>query len=57
MSGPSTWTNTEGYEVSTEPDRLDTADAHGLYERHGFAPPAAPDIHLFVERSPGELWP
>ena len=36
---------------------LATADAHGLYERHGFAPPAAPEIHLFIERSPDELWP
>jgi GNAT superfamily N-acetyltransferase len=36
---------------------LATADAHGLYARHGFAPPANPDIHLFIERSPAELWP
>jgi len=36
---------------------LATLDAHGLYERHGFAPPAAPQIHLFIERSPYELWP
>jgi len=36
---------------------LATADAHGLYERHGFAPPAVPHIHLFIEHSPDELWP
>ncbi len=36
---------------------LATADAHGLYERHGFAPPSVPGIHLFIERSPAELWP
>ena len=36
---------------------LATADAHGLYARHGFAPPANPDIHLFIERAPAELWP
>lgn len=35
---------------------LATADAHGLYERHGFLPPAAPQIHLFIERAPAELW-
>jgi GNAT superfamily N-acetyltransferase len=36
---------------------LATRDAHGLYERHGFAPPSTPDIHLFIEHSPAELWP
>jgi GNAT superfamily N-acetyltransferase len=36
---------------------LATADAHGLYERHGFAPPSAPQIHLFIERPASELWP
>ena len=36
---------------------LATADAHGLYARHGFRPPASPDIHLFIERAPADLWP
>ena len=36
---------------------LATADAHGLYARHGFGPPANPDVHLFIERAPGDLWP
>jgi GNAT superfamily N-acetyltransferase len=36
---------------------LATADAHGLYGRHGFKSPANPDIHMFIERSPAELWP
>jgi GNAT superfamily N-acetyltransferase len=36
---------------------LATADARGLYARHGFKPPANPDIHLFIERAPAELWP
>jgi GNAT superfamily N-acetyltransferase len=36
---------------------LATADAHGLYARHGFAPPSAPEIHMFIERPPNELWP
>jgi GNAT superfamily N-acetyltransferase len=36
---------------------LATADAHGLYARHGFIPPASPDIHLFIERAPADLWP
>jgi GNAT superfamily N-acetyltransferase len=36
---------------------LATADAHGLYARHGFRPAANPDIHLFIERAPSELWP
>ena len=36
---------------------LATADAHGLYARHGFIPPANPDIHLFIERAPADLWP
>jgi GNAT superfamily N-acetyltransferase len=36
---------------------LATADAHGLYARHGFRPPANPDIHLFIERAPVDLWP
>jgi GNAT superfamily N-acetyltransferase len=36
---------------------LATADAHGLYARHGFRPPANPDSHLFIERAPADLWP
>lgn len=36
---------------------LATADVHGLYARHGFRPPANPDIHLFIERAPADLWP
>jgi GNAT superfamily N-acetyltransferase len=36
---------------------LATADAHGLYARHGFRPSANPSIHLYVERAPAELWP
>ena len=36
---------------------LATADAHGLYARHGFRPSANPEIHLFIERAPGDLWP
>jgi GNAT superfamily N-acetyltransferase len=36
---------------------LATADAHGLYRRFGFGPPAEPEIHMFIERSPEELWP
>jgi len=34
---------------------LATADAHGLYRQFGFGPPAQPDIHMFIERSPAEL--
>jgi GNAT superfamily N-acetyltransferase len=36
---------------------LATADAHELYARYGFGPPANPDIHLFIERTPADLWP
>jgi GNAT superfamily N-acetyltransferase len=36
---------------------LATGDAHGLYRQFGFGPPAQPDIHMFIERSPAELWP
>jgi GNAT superfamily N-acetyltransferase len=36
---------------------LATADAHGLYARHGFKPTANPDIHLFIEQAPADLWP
>jgi GNAT superfamily N-acetyltransferase len=35
---------------------LATADAHDLYARHGFRPPANPGTHLFIERAPAELW-
>src|ERR1700691_1289643 len=31
---------------------LATADAHVLYRQFGFGPPAQPDIHMFIERSP-----
>jgi GNAT superfamily N-acetyltransferase len=33
---------------------LTTRDAHGLYSRFGFGPPAQPANHLFIERSPEE---
>jgi len=36
---------------------LATYDAHGLYRQFGFAAPERPDIHMFVDRSPQELWP
>jgi GNAT superfamily N-acetyltransferase len=36
---------------------LATSDAHGLYERHGFAAPSTPHIHMFIERAASELWP
>ncbi len=36
---------------------LATADAHGLYERYGFGPPAHPEWHMFIERSATDLWP
>jgi GNAT superfamily N-acetyltransferase len=36
---------------------LATGDAHALYRQFGFGPPAQPDIHMFIERSPAELWP
>ncbi len=36
---------------------LATADAHELYGRFGFAPAQRPDVHLFVDRDPRELWP
>ena len=35
---------------------LATGDAHGLYARFGFGPPAQPEVHMVVEREPGELW-
>lgn len=35
---------------------LATADAHGLYERFGFAPADDPGKHMFRDRDPGELW-
>jgi GNAT superfamily N-acetyltransferase len=36
---------------------LATADAHTLYARHGFTAPAHPEMHLFIERAPADLWP
>ncbi len=36
---------------------LATADAHGLYARFGFAPPERPELHMFRDRRPEELWP
>ncbi len=36
---------------------LTTDEAHGLYGRFGFAPPDVPEQHMFLERSPEELWP
>jgi GNAT superfamily N-acetyltransferase len=35
---------------------LATEDAHGLYRRFGFGPPAKPEIHMFIERAADELW-
>lgn len=35
---------------------LATADAHGLYRQFGFRPPERPEIHMFIERSPRQLW-
>ncbi len=35
---------------------LATADAHGLYRQFGFGPPARPEIHMFLDRRPEELW-
>jgi GNAT superfamily N-acetyltransferase len=35
---------------------LATADAHGLYARFGFGPPADPHMHMFIDRDPRELW-
>lgn len=35
---------------------LATADAHELYRRYGFGPPAHPELHMFIDRSPEELW-
>ena len=35
---------------------LATADAHELYRRFGFGPPADPDMHMFIDRDPQELW-
>jgi GNAT superfamily N-acetyltransferase len=35
---------------------LATADAHGLYGQFGFRAPEHPEIHMFIERSPGQLW-
>lgn len=35
---------------------LATADAHELYRRFGFGPPATPEIHMFIDRPASELW-
>jgi GNAT superfamily N-acetyltransferase len=35
---------------------LATRDAHGLYTRYGFAPTRWPEIHMFIDREPEELW-
>jgi GNAT superfamily N-acetyltransferase len=35
---------------------LATEDAHGLYQRFGFASAAKPEIHMFIERPADELW-
>jgi len=35
---------------------LATADAHGLYEQFGWAASSRPEVHMFIERSPAELW-
>jgi GNAT superfamily N-acetyltransferase len=36
---------------------LATADAHGLYARHGFRSSPTPETHMFLERSASQLWP
>lgn len=36
---------------------LATADAHALYARYGFAAAERPEIHMFIDRDPAELWP
>ena len=35
---------------------LATADAHGLYERFGFAATGRPEIHMVIERGPAEVY-
>jgi GNAT superfamily N-acetyltransferase len=35
---------------------LATADAHELYRRFGFAEPARPDRHMFLDRAPADLY-
>jgi len=35
---------------------LATKDAHGLYARYGFAPTQWPEIHMFIDREPEDLW-
>jgi GNAT superfamily N-acetyltransferase len=35
---------------------LATADAHELYRRFGFAEPARPDRHMFLDRAPVDLY-
>jgi GNAT superfamily N-acetyltransferase len=36
---------------------LATADAHGLYQQFGFAAASEPNVHMFRERAPEQLWP
>ncbi len=36
---------------------LATADARGLYTRYGFGPSKHPEMQLFIERAPADLWP
>jgi GNAT superfamily N-acetyltransferase len=36
---------------------LATADAHGLYEQHGFGPPVEPGRYMYIERAAANLWP
>ena len=35
---------------------LATADAHELYRRFGFAEPARPELHMFRDRAPADLY-
>ena len=36
---------------------LATRDAHGLYRRFGFAAAEDPELHMFKDRAPEDLWP
>jgi len=36
---------------------LATRDAHQLYSRFGFGPPAHPERMMQIDRSPSEVWP
>ena len=35
---------------------LATADAHELYRRFGFAESASPELHMFLDRAPADLY-